>query len=74
MRSERARFLDRRERRANDESSLFSALGENGRGFAATAPHLCGVPQRRERWFGNGVKNLSGSIDVPKSPKTYWEF
>jgi len=28
MRSERARFLDRRERRANDESSPFSALGE----------------------------------------------
>jgi hypothetical protein len=36
MRSERARFLDRRERRANDESSSFSALGENGRGFDAT--------------------------------------
>jgi hypothetical protein len=29
MRSERARFLDGRERRANDESSPFSALGEN---------------------------------------------
>jgi len=40
MRSERAGFLDRRERRANDESSPFSALGENGRGFDATAPSL----------------------------------
>jgi hypothetical protein len=40
MRSERARFLDPRERRANDESSPFSALGENGRGFEATAPSL----------------------------------
>jgi len=49
MRSERARFLDRRERRANDESSPFSALGENGRGFDATAPSL------------NGVKNPNGS-------------
>jgi hypothetical protein len=38
MRRERARFLDCRERRANDESSPFSALGENGRGFDATAP------------------------------------
>jgi hypothetical protein len=25
-----------------------------------------GVPQRREKCFGNGVKNLSGSADVPK--------
>jgi hypothetical protein len=40
MRSEQARFLDQRERRANDESSPFSALGENGRGFDATAPSL----------------------------------
>jgi len=40
MRSERARFLDRRERRAHDESSPFSALGENGRGFEATAASL----------------------------------
>jgi hypothetical protein len=40
MRSERARFLDRRERRANDESSPFSAPGENGRGFEATVPSL----------------------------------
>jgi hypothetical protein len=39
MRRERARFLDRREIRANDESSPFSALGENGRGFDATAPN-----------------------------------
>jgi hypothetical protein len=39
MRRERARFLDSRERRANDESSPFSALGENGRGFDATAPN-----------------------------------
>jgi len=38
MRSERAWFLDRRERRAIDESSPFSALGENGRGFEATTP------------------------------------
>jgi hypothetical protein len=40
MRRERARFLDCRKRRANDESSPFSALGENGRGFDATAPSL----------------------------------
>jgi hypothetical protein len=53
MRSERARFLDRRERRANDESSPFSALGENGRGFDATAPEP------------HGVKNLSGSDNIP---------
>jgi hypothetical protein len=59
MRSERARFLDRRERRANDESSPFSALGENGRGFDATAsePH--------------GVKNLSGSDNIPSLPIQY---
>jgi hypothetical protein len=25
-----------------------------------------GVPQRREKRFGNGVKNLSGSADIPK--------
>jgi len=24
-----------------------------------------GVPQRREKRFGNGVKNLSGSADIP---------
>jgi len=30
MRSERARFLDRGERRASDESSPFSALGKTG--------------------------------------------
>jgi hypothetical protein len=30
MRSERASLLDRRERRANDESSLFSSLGKTG--------------------------------------------
>jgi hypothetical protein len=24
----------------------------------------CGVPQRREKRFGNGVKNLSGSVDI----------
>jgi hypothetical protein len=40
MRSERAWFLDRRERRANDESSPFSTLGENGRGFDATTSSL----------------------------------
>jgi cytoskeleton protein RodZ len=46
MRRERARFLDRRERRANDESSPFSALGENGRGFDAIAPSpLLTLPQ-----------------------------
>jgi hypothetical protein len=27
----------------------------------------CGVPQRREKRFGNGVKNMSGSVDIPKS-------
>jgi len=27
----------------------------------------CGVPQRREKCLGNGVKNLSGSADIPKS-------
>jgi hypothetical protein len=27
---------------------------------------LCGVPQRREKGLGNGVKNLSGSADIPK--------
>jgi len=46
MRSEGAWFLDRRERRANDESSPVSSLGENGRGFDATAPSLderCGL-------------------------------
>jgi len=58
MRSERAWFLDPRERRVNDESSPFSALGENGRGFDATTPSL------------NGVKNLSGSADIPKLPIT----
>jgi hypothetical protein len=26
----------------------------------------CGVPHRREKRFGNGVKNLSGSADIPK--------
>jgi len=26
-----------------------------------------GVPQRREKRFGNGVKNLSGSVNIPKS-------
>jgi len=26
----------------------------------------CGVPQRREKRLGNGVKNLSGSADIPK--------
>jgi len=30
MRSERARFLDKRERRVSDESSPFSALGKTG--------------------------------------------
>jgi hypothetical protein len=25
-----------------------------------------GVPQRREKCFGNGVKNLSGSAAIPK--------
>jgi hypothetical protein len=25
-----------------------------------------GVPQRREKGLGNGVKNLSGSADIPK--------
>jgi len=25
-----------------------------------------GVPQRREKRLGNGVKNLSGSADIPK--------
>jgi hypothetical protein len=30
MRSERARFLDRRKRRASDESSPFSSLGKTG--------------------------------------------
>jgi hypothetical protein len=25
-----------------------------------------GVPHRREKRFGNGVKNLSGSADIPK--------
>jgi hypothetical protein len=40
MRSERARFLDQRERRANDESSPVSSLGENGRGFDSSAPSL----------------------------------
>src|SRR4030042_873185 len=31
-------------------------------------PSLSGVPQRREKRFGNGVKNLSGSDDIPKLP------
>jgi hypothetical protein len=26
----------------------------------------CGVPQRREKRLGNGVKNLSGSADLPE--------
>jgi hypothetical protein len=46
MRSERAWFLDRRERRANDESSPFSALGENGRGFEATDRASLSEPPR----------------------------
>jgi len=25
-----------------------------------------GVPHRREKRLGNGVKNLSGSVDIPK--------
>jgi len=53
MRSERAWFLDQRERRANDESSPFSALGENGRGFDATSPSLRGrfsIPKLFKSW------------------------
>lgn len=33
-----------------------------------------GVPQRREKRFGNGVKNLSGSADIPKLPITRMEM
>jgi len=31
----------------------------------------CGVPQRREKGLGNGVKNLSGSADIPKLPSQF---
>ena len=62
MRSERARFLDRRERRANDESSPFSALGENGRGFDATAPSLHFKNQAKSNtighWFKPGINQM----------------
>jgi len=41
MRSEGAGFLDRRERRANDESSPFSSLGKTGVVLRPLSRALC---------------------------------
>jgi hypothetical protein len=34
--------------------------------YTQSSDMSCGVPQRREKRFGNGVKNLSGSADLPE--------
>ncbi len=41
-------------------------LAGEASGLTIPCPSLCGVPQRREKGLGNGVKNLSGSADIPK--------
>ena len=58
MRSERARILDRRERRASDESRSFSSPGENERGFDATTPSLFDIGKTGDIFLIKDIQDI----------------